>query len=416
MSDAMATLPVRGGQAPALTTTVHADWSSAERLAPEWEALALAAGSDIYTAPTHARVWWSHYGRGSPAIVEIRESGAHGEAGRLVGVVPLFVVRMATPFGVARIARLMGGDSTIVVLSPAVEPDTAAEIWEACIRAMLPRADALCLAPLSGHSGVAEALASAAATAGASNRPLLVLRRDIGVHTTFVLPDTFAGYVESLDKRQRGNLRRDLNQLAKRGELHAEVVASETAGAEFAAFAEMHGRQWLALGKCGHFGDWPGSLAFSDQLTGELARRGQVLLLKLTSDGSTVGYEWCFVQGSKGFWRLPARIVDENWEKLGLGRIGMVKMIEAMIQAGVREIEAGPGRYEYKVKHGAVESPLCSVWIFPDASLARMKMKFLKEFIRLADLLYYRVWFLKLRARLGLGPTSLARWWTRMRL
>ncbi len=401
-----------------LSVTVHRTWESAQDLTAEWAALAIESGGDIYTSPTHAKLWWSYYGRGSPAIVEVRESESLTVPGRLLAVVPLFIVRMMTPFGLVRIGRLMAGDSTIAVLSPAVATDRAVDAWRAIADAMIsgPRApaDALCLAPLSGHSRVVESLTEALA-GGSGDGRLAVVRRELGVHTTFVVPNSFTGYVDSLEKRQRGNLRRDLNQLAKRGDVTASPVPADQLKSEFEAFVEMHTRQWRSLGKSGHFGDWPSSGRFSAQLSTELAKQSQVLLLKLSSGQETLGYEWCLLQGEKGYWRLPARVTDEQWEKLGLGRIGMVKMIEAMIQSGVREIEAGPGRYEYKVKHGAVETQLSSVWAFADSALMRLKMGFVASGVRLADYLYYRVWFLKLRQRLGLRPAALARWWTRLR-
>jgi CelD/BcsL family acetyltransferase involved in cellulose biosynthesis len=399
--------------APALGVTLHGSWESLEPLAAEWEALAVASGADVYTSPVHAKIWWTHYGRGRMVVAEVREVSAAGR-GALVGVVPLFIERVFAGLGWARLCRIMGGDSTISVLSTSVLKGRAAEVWEAVLRGVLPECDAVCLSPLSGFGGVAEAAHSAGVRVAGPER---VWKSEIGVHTTFVLPESFDAYMAALDKRQRGNLRRDLNQIAKRENVTVDVVRTpEEVAREFETFQAMHAAQWRAQSKGGHFSDWPGSVAFSREINAALASRGGAFLVRIAHMGTPVAYEWCLALGAQGFWRLPARVVDEEWEKLGLGRVGMARMIEAMIGLGVREVEAGPGHYDYKVKHGAKETPLISIRVLGPGRASAVRMRCRDVFVRAMNFAYYRVWFLKVKPRLGLKSGALAAWWTRSKM
>ncbi|MFO0829767.1 MAG: hypothetical protein U0572_16625 [Phycisphaerales bacterium] len=68
-------------------------------IAPEWEALAIREGAEIYTSSDQARVSWSHYGRGEIAIVEVRAADAGPDVGELPGDLPLFLERQTTRSG-----------------------------------------------------------------------------------------------------------------------------------------------------------------------------------------------------------------------------------------------------------------------------------------------------------------------------
>jgi len=78
---------------------------------------------------------------------------------------------------------------------------------------------------------------------------LATLEQDVSttIHTTFQLPSNFDAYLGSLNKRQKQNLRRDLNLFGKNFASKVDVVREgEELLREFAAFRQMHDRQWQA--------------------------------------------------------------------------------------------------------------------------------------------------------------------------
>lgn len=405
--------PSTGAAASEFAVTVHADWSSVEPLAAEWDALGERVGADIYTSHAHAGVWWRHYGRGTLAVVEVRSRPAGSDRWELLGVVPCFVDRLPAA-GWARVARLIAADSTMTVLAPAVSPDHATKVWSCVLSALLDRCEVVCLSALDGRRGCAAGIVEAARGVSAD---LETRVRSMGVHSTFLLPSSFEEFMQGLDKRQRTNLRRDLNLLSRDADSSVQALTSSSdVASAFEEFLSMHAEQWSCEGKAGHFGEWPGAEAFSRELNEVLSRRQRVQLVRVSRGAENIAFEWSFRFARRGFWRLPARRVGPEFERLGLGRLGMARMIEAMIAAGVREIEAGPGHYEYKLKHGAIESPLESVWICRRSAVGRARVALLAGSVRLIDLAYYRIWFRRVRSRLGRGRKPLWSVWTRLRI
>ena len=86
------------------------------------------------------------------------------------------------------------------------------------------------------------------------------------------------------------------------------------------------------------------------------------------------------------------------------------------MQENVRSIEAGPGHYEYKVKHGATEYPLRRLVVCRNRSVCRLKTSALIVWSEVLHFFYYRIWFIKIAPRLGLHPRPLWRAWIRTRL
>jgi CelD/BcsL family acetyltransferase involved in cellulose biosynthesis len=184
----------------------------------------------------------------------------------------------------------------------------------------------------------------------------------------------------------------------------------------FPAFVAMHTAQWRADGLPGHFGDWPGSLAFAEDLVRELAPAGRVVLSCLLAGDRPVSYFWDFRYGATAHWRLPAReTAEEEMEKLGLGRVGLIQRIETLIPEGIRTVEDGPGHYEYKLQHGAEEHPLRSILVVRSSPYARAAMRVAIAVSDGIHFAYYRGWRRRGLGLLGLRPGSLWRIWIRTR-
>lgn len=403
---------------------VFHDWPAAEVLAA-WDALALRVGAEISSCPAYARIWWKHYGRGRLRIVcvwrdEVEPGGASGASGALlVGVLPMFVDRMWVGPIWVRVARLLGCDSTIAVLSPAVEGEAAAEVYRLAAERLIEdeRCEVVHFGAVQGDGAAGEAMR--AGLSDAANEFDLI-ERSHGVCTRWDLPGTLEEYAASLEKVVRSNLKRNLNKIGRAPGSRVRVVkeAAEVVEA-FDRFMPMHAAQWEAEGQPGHFGDWPGAEAFSREMVAELSSAkhgGRVALIEHDIDGKCVCAYWCYVLGNRAFWRLPARLVGEEWNQYALGRVGLVTMLREMMNLGVRSVDGGPGHYDYKVKHGATEHPLVSFMAVHKTTAARMKAGLLGRYADLVNLVYYRAWRLKTSARLGVRPGALWRWWIRTRV
>lgn len=394
------------------TCTVFNTWDTLLPLKSVWDAFVRQVGGDIYFSFDWCRLWWRHYGRDRALRIFVFRAGP-----TWAGVVPMFLERVRLGPVSLRIAKLVGADFAMALCNPPVRRSAAPRVFADLLADLLDRqaCDAVHIGPLAGTYPSTEDLIRVCRDRSDKVR----IARDTipAPHTVVPLPATFEEYLHSIDRQQRADYRRHLNQLTRTFRIKTDVIRDpDAADLEFVHFRDLHTRQWQAEGKLGHFGDWPGAEAFNRDVLRAQAVEGRLRLTCLIADGDVVSYQLCYRFGDTWFWRLPARRVGGPWNRYGLGRIGLIKMIEAAISEGASAIEAGIGRYEYKCRLGAREYPLRSILIAANRPSSRLRAEL---FCRLADalhLLYYRLWFHRLAPRLPLPRRPLWRTWIRSRL
>src|SRR5205823_3349318 len=156
------------------------------------------------------------------------------------------------------------------------------------------------------------------------------------------------------------------------------VSDAQAVDEELDAFAKMHAEQWRAAGKAGHFGDWPRSVEFNRELIRSLAGAsglGKVQLFRMTADDQVISYQFGFRFGDCLYWRLPARRGEAEWDRFGLGRLGLMTMLEQAIGEGIRKVEAGMGHYDYKVQLGGHEHSARSLLLVANRPLSRWRAR-----------------------------------------
>jgi len=392
--------------------TLQARWiDRAEDLAPlvpDWQALAERVGAEVYMRPAWVQVWWDHFGADRQlACLVLRE----GE-GRLVAVLPFVTERIWAGPVPLRLARLAGTDPHCIVLRLAAE----AAFSETALRmAMLHLTgplgcDAVSFTPLSD---LADHLAPLRAI-GQGTPGLALHEEGEGAHVVFNLPADFASWTAALSKKRRSQFGRDQRALQDRYGMVATTRRPDGAG--FAGFATFHDAQWQAQGRGGHFTDWPGSLAFYRDLADRAAAEPPVWFHELAGPAGPLATQFALLAGPVAHWRLPARTLDPEADRLSIGKVGLIGMIQSLIAAGVIRIEAGRGDYDYKLSYGGESVPVHRLLIYPAAGDGRLRLM-LWGSDRL-HLLYYRIWFLKLAPRVARlrRPRPLWRRWIRSRV
>ena len=378
-------------------------------LQDEWQDLAWRTGAEVYMRPAWMRVWWDHFGVGRKLACLVMRDG-----GRLAGLLPFCIERIWCGPLPLRIARLAGTDPHCMVFQLPVEPDVA----EPTLRQAVEH--------LTGPLGC-DAVSFTPVSDLAAHLPLLrAVRQDLagtevheapaGRHIVFDLPQDFAAYLGQLSANRRSQFRRNLKSLRQSFRSGHSVI--EPDAAEFEAFAAFHARQWEAIGQGGHFRDWPGSLEFYRALSDSLKGSGQVQLHSHAAPDMPLTTYFVLVADRIAHWRLPARTLDAEAERLGAGRVGLLLMIEALIAAGVTRVEGGRGDYDYKLSYGGRSVPVQRLLLHPVARAGRVRL--MLAWADLLHLVYYRIWFTRLAPGLcrwtGLRPRPLWRLWIRTRL
>ncbi len=395
-----------------LSREIHTSFEFLAPIREEWDRFAAEAGGGIYFSYDWCRIWWEHYGRGRTLQIFIFRTGK-----KMEGLIPVFIDRVRCgPFKL-RIAKIVGSEFTCTICNPPLLPEYAGPIYENMIDHLVRNhhCDALWFGPLADDEEITGALRSSCR----KRSGLVNLSRDnpFAPHINFDLPKTFEDYLNSLDKRQRVNYRRDMNLLNRDFRVKVDMIGDPArAETEFMQFTFMHDRQWQDQGKLGHFGDWPGARAFNLDLIKAMARKGRLRMIRLLANDQVVSYQLCYRFGDWLYWRLPARIIGPEWERYGLGRIGLIKMIELAIAEGVCHIEAGIGHYDYKIKLGGIERTLRSFLVVAGRKSSRLKTRIYSKLGKALHLFYYRIWFNRLAPRLPFKRHPLWKTWIRSRL
>lgn len=230
----------------------------------------------------------------------------------------------------------------------------------------------------------------------------------------FNLPDSFGEYVAGLAKKPRSNFNRASAQLARVHRVTSDVISS-AAGvrAEFGDFCRLHDAQWRTAGKLGHFGDWPRAYEFNRDLVRALGDQGLVRFYRILAGDQVVSSQFAFVFGDCIYWRLPARLCGPEWDKYGLGALGLVRKIEGSISEGLKTIDAGRGYYPYKLHYGGREYPLRTVQFVRRGPGVSARVRYFRLLASLLDVAYYKVIFSRLAPRIPVLQRPLWPLWIR---
>lgn len=388
-------------------------------LQADWQALVERVGADVFTRPDWVEVWWKHFGAGQRlACLVARRDGV------LVGILPFCTKRLWIGPLPVRIARLAGFDPNCIAFQLALEDACARPVLQAAMQHLL--GDLGCLAvSFTPVSDLATYLAALQDLRGANidrspgQTSKLVVRDDpAGSHIIFDFTTKFDDYLALLTKKRRAQFRRDVKGLQETFAMTRDDYAPDAEA--FDDFVQFHGQQWQATGKGGHFLDWPGSAAFYHDVAARNAAAKLVQLDRLNGTGGALATEFSLVAGHTAHWRLPARRIDPDIDRLSAGKIVFVLMFERMIKAGITRVEGGRGEYGYKIDYGGQTVPVHRLIVTRATALAQLRLTALLGWAGLLNLLYYRVWFLKLaprlRKRTGVRPQPLWRSWIRTRL
>lgn len=376
------------------------------QIAEEWRALAEVTGADVYLTPDWTLTWWDHFGASRTLTTLI----ARRKDGTLAGILPFMIDTIHVGLMPVRVARLAATDPYSVIFNLPVATELLGDMLRRALSDLLQSAHPVLAVTFTPASERGKLL-NAARAASIDKSAFRCVDRKMGTHTVFELPETFTAYLAALSKKRRGQFRRDLKSLR---ETHGMTPRFEHPDKRvFAEFVTFHDRQWRETGKGGHFTDWRGSAAFYGDLSNRMRPLRTVWLDRQEGTAGPLAAQFSLVSGQTCHWRLPARTTEAELDRLSVGKVGLILMIERLIAAGVRRIEAGVGAYDYKLVYGGEAVPLHRLIITRTTPSARLRLALLLGWARLLHLGYYRLWFQRIVPRMRkLVPLSHRALWT----
>jgi CelD/BcsL family acetyltransferase involved in cellulose biosynthesis len=390
-----------------LCYSVSVSFETLESLREEWDHFVESVNGDIYLTFDWCRIWWKYYGVGR--ILRIYQFRVGSE---LVGIIPLFIERVGFPPFRLRLAKIVGSDFTLMVTNLPVHPDWAGSVCAMITDSVLDKgqADAIYWGPQSTNSVFAHVVREFT-----SRNPsrYSTFQTKLGCNTNYLLPESHESYLLSLSKSTRKHFRHSYNTITKKYATYFELNQDRN---DFDSFMRMHQDQWEKANKLGHFGDWPCAGEFHRELAEAQSRMNRLRLFSLTVDGRPVVYRYVYRFGSKYHSILPARLCGPEWDGYGLGQLAHILTVEQAIKEGVGSIDAGRGDYEHKLKLGGIQEDIAGCIMVPNRWHNRFQAKLLHLLSWVLHLLYYRIWFNRLRPSLGRPKRPLWKVWIRYKL
>jgi CelD/BcsL family acetyltransferase involved in cellulose biosynthesis len=287
--------------------------SSVAELYEEWSELALRA-RNLFATPEWAAVWCAHFLRGRRLeLVTLR-----GSAGRLVAVVPLYVLS-ERPLRVLRVVGHGPGED----LGPVCDPGDRVRVGRA-----LPRV----LAELGAHALLADHVSCDAgwsALAGARRlraEPSPAIRFDGG---------DWEAFVATRSRRLRKELGRNERMLARDHGLRCSPDG------EFDTFVTLHEARWREGGS-----RFSAHLPFHRDFATMAGDRGWLRVWTLEADGRPVAAAYGFRYAGVEFDYQGGR--DPDWQGPSAGLVLQGRQIRAALEDGMSEYRLCRGGTWYK--------------------------------------------------------------------
>jgi CelD/BcsL family acetyltransferase involved in cellulose biosynthesis len=332
------------------------DVAGLQALAPEWDALAVAASNPV-AAPAWALSWWEHVAAPEfqPRVVAVRDRGV------LIGVGAFY---LAPGRHGAREARLMGSDFGVCMEPLALEGrewDLAEGIGRV-LAGSQPPPDVVAFGPMTLASHWATALRAQwpGPLLGVSRRyrvegaPVIVLREP-----------SFDAWFATLSAKLRHSLRRGERAFAEAGGT-SRWSTRATLRADAEAFAGLHAARWKDRGwsRLADLGerlpDW------LEELGGSLIDSGRFRMCVLEVAGVPVCVDFGLLAGTQlaavnSGW-------DERYAKLAPAKLAVLRVVQGAYERGCERVHLGVGEKANKLRLANGNDPVAWTIFMPPSS------------------------------------------------
>ncbi|MEK6797427.1 MAG: GNAT family N-acetyltransferase, partial [Planctomycetota bacterium] len=202
-----------------------------------------------------------------------------------------------------------------------------------------------------------------------------------------VSPD-FDSFLAALSTKERRNVRHDERELnAVPGLLRQSIADSDELRKGLDDLVELHGRQWEAQGRLGHFKDWKGIEAFHREFALRLLDRGRLSMQVVSSNAKPLAVEYGGSFGRRLHWIIGARAEGVA------SRIGFCQLLRSAQREGAAQIDALPGEYDYKRRLGATTLQVKTVAASRRRGASAIRLRAFRAVTRFVSFAYYRLWY-----------------------
>jgi CelD/BcsL family acetyltransferase involved in cellulose biosynthesis len=346
-----------------ITSRIIDDLPSAEKLSPEWDALASANALPM-AAPAWMLAWWRHQ---APEGSRLRLVAVH-DNDQLVGLAPLYCD--PSRHGRPTTYRMLAASFSTSV-APLAVPDRAWEVAESigCTLADAdPHPDLLALEPMPLTSPWTLALRN---RWPGSMRPL-ILQYDLqSMPVVSLHDDSFDAWLAGRSAKFRSSMRR-LERLFKEEGGTMRLSTTQTLRADIESFVRLHAMRWQGRGESR-------LTALGDRLSETLLDAGQALLSDEHPEAGETGPRFrlrimeiagaaiCADISVAGGGEIVGFNMgwDEGFKRLSPALLAFLYKIRDGFDYGDLRIQLGWGGHSYKLRFANGDAPVTWTLMLP---------------------------------------------------
>jgi CelD/BcsL family acetyltransferase involved in cellulose biosynthesis len=338
------------------------------------------------------RAWWDSYGATAhDQTLVVSEAGSGAADGHPVAIVPLMHRHEVEPSDAETRSTLRHGnhrgltaveptakavffgasyhaDYATVLAAPADLPEVARATVGHLARTPAPghphpaQWDVVDLRRLRCVDPAADALADAFRDAATANRWEVIRERE-DVCPIVTLPEgiDFDGYLDTLRKKTRHEIRRKLRRAQSRGEVRLDESPDPLRDLDW--FVQLHQRKWGEAGLFPANAGGDASRVFIRRLFETFGPHGAVRLSFLTVDGRRIAGGIHFDEGRTIYYYNAG--VDPDARDLSPGVVMIARYVEEAIALGRRRFDFLRGDEPYKYDWGALDEPIQRLLVSP---------------------------------------------------
>jgi CelD/BcsL family acetyltransferase involved in cellulose biosynthesis len=320
---------------------LHTTVAVFDTLSNEWDSLlSHARTTDFFMALAWQRIWWKHLGRGTLSVVAVRDDG-----GSLLGLGPWFVEEQNGQ----RIVRTIGCKDVTDYLSVMAREGQEEVVFQTLLDFMCspdaPQWDSFNLCNVPQENPTLTVLPTVAKASGLSTSI-----EDEDVCPVIYLPDSYEAYLESLDKKQRHELRRKRRRAEEYGVEFYTIGANHNLDEEIDAFFALMA---MSTPDKAAFLQEEGHMAFFHEMGHAMLDAGYLHLIFLMIEGQRAAAMWQFKYHDR-MMLYNSGLNPGAYSALSSGIVLLTFSVQDAIERGCKVYDFLQGDEEYKYRMGAV--------------------------------------------------------------
>lgn len=387
-----------------------------QRFVSRWDHLVEQTTGCIFLTYDWCRVWWEYYGQGRQMKILL-----FWEQDQIVGLLPLFYEKIRIGFIPVTVMKLISSDFMRPVLGLPILWEYMTEVIKT-FKLWLQKKHFIELVNLGPLSELYSDISSVCDVLHGNFNNQIAIIQTGKPQMCFPLPPTWQEYYDSIPKKMKheySRKRRKLNRLLGNSEdieLIVEYAIPENFDQYFEECYHMHQEHWKNLNRSGHFGDWPYSKEFHNEIGKIQLSKNRLRLMRVRAGDCVLGFKYAYSFGIHYVEYLQARNESEDLQKASPGELVFFEQVKNAIADGCLFIDSLMGDFQHKKHLGAKSLPVFNHFLIRKGIFSKVKYLLVKYYARMLNFIYYQLWFCRLAPKLKMSRGKLLNKWIRTNL